>query len=229
MTVSLIIPVKNEASRVASHLQDLESFWRRIGLSLEVILVMDPSKDETEKEISRYQQRQDHRPWTLRLLKNEKSLGRSGSVIEGLRQAKGDVILISSMGWSTPLTELFQALQEFQLQPQLEMLIGNRQSAKKKRTAQRSSWYWTLEAMLSEKLRRENLSAQDLLTPFIGLTKSARDKIIAQLEPRGWFYTPELLRAARRHELRTKEINILSQDREPSKIPLLREYLRNIF
>lgn len=232
MTASFIVPVKNEAARMFTNLQDLEFFLRKFPLQMELLLVMDPSPDATEEEILKYQKhlqeiRNDQ--LSIRLLKNKHSLGRSRSVAEGLQQATGDVILVGSLGWSVPLAEVFQTIQEILLTPNLDLVIGNRHTSRKKRTAHRSSWYWTLENMLKEKLAPEDFPTQDPLTPFLGFRKSARDKIKADLNLKGWFYSPDILRIARKRGLILKEIPILSQDQQPSKIPLFKEYLRNLF
>jgi len=224
--------VKNEAKRMFTNLQDLEFFLRKFPLQMELLLVMDPSQDATEEEILKYQkhlQEIENSQLTIQLLKNKRNFGRSLSVAEGLRQAMGDVILVGSLGWSVPLAEVFQALQEILLTPNLDLVIGNRHTSRKKRTAQRSSWYWTLEGLINEKLAHEKLPTQDPLTPFLGFRKSARDQLITDLHLNGWFYTPDILRTARKRGLTSKEIPILSQDQDPSKIPLFKEYLRNFF
>lgn len=232
MTASFIVPVKNEARRMSINLQDLESFLRKFPLQMEILLVMDPSQDSTEEEVSKFQKHLSETLNTqisLRLIKNAKQQGRSRSVQTGLQQAIGDVILVGSLGWSVPLAEVFQALQEILLTPNLDLVIGNRHTSRKKRTANRSSWYWTLENLIKEKISKENFPTQDALSPFLAFRKSARDKVIAQLNLKGWFYTPDILRVAISDGLSIKEIPILSRDQQNSKIPLIREYVRNLF
>jgi hypothetical protein len=250
-SVSLILPAKNEASRLFLNLQDLAAFLRKFPLQMEVILVMDPSHDSTRDESQKYAKHladSGNSQISLTLLQNKKDLGRGRSVEMGLREAHGDVILVSSLGWPIPLAEIFRALQEILSTPGAEVVIGNRNTSRKKRTARRSSWYWTLENLINEKLRRENLRAQDPLSPLVAFKKEALAKILAPAEHkgnmswrgrdswrgrgwrgRGWFYTPDLLRAASQLGLAVREIPILSNDLEPSRIPLVKEYLRHLF
>lgn len=229
---TLVLPAKNEARRLFVSLRELESFLRKFPLQMEVLVVLDPSTDATEDEFKKIEQHllsSGNTQIALRLLKNEKALGRSRSVARGLREAKGEIVLVNSVGWSIPLTEIFQALQEVLHTPKVDIVIGNRHTSRKKRIAQRSSWYWTLENLLKEKLEKKNLRVQDTLSPFLGFKRQALEKILPAWQARGWFYTPEILQTARALELTVKEIPILSQDQQPSQIPLFTEYLRNLF
>jgi glycosyltransferase involved in cell wall biosynthesis len=229
---TLVLPAKNEAQRLFLNLRELEAFLRKFPLTIEVLVVLDPSTDATEEEFKKFEQHLNFSGNTqiaVRLLRNQKALGRSRSVARGLREAKGEVVLVNSVGWSIPLTEIFQAMQEILHTPKVDVVIGNRHTSRKKRIAERSSWYWTLENLIKEKLEKQNLRVQDPLSPFLGFKKEALQKILSQWPPQGWFYAPGIVQAARELELGIKEIPILSQDRQASQIPLLKEYLRNLF
>ncbi len=187
-------------------------------------MVVDPSKDNTLEEIERFSAKKIN----LRMHCNPKHLGRAQSVLVGLKLAQGEVIIISSLDLSVPLAEVFNFLQEFVTNPATQMTIGNRCTSKKKRTGRRSSWHLTLENIIAEKAKRKDLAAADPACSILGFRKIALDKILSQLKLSSWFYGPELLLVAQKNGIPVLDIPIVCNDRAESKIPLLREYLRNL-
>lgn len=143
--------------------------------------------------------------------------------------AQGDSVMIFPLDFTIPLADLFNFLQELILHPEVDLVVGDRNTSRKKREApRRSSWHWTLENIILEKLRPAHFPVQDPLCPYLIFRRKALDQILPELELKSWFYTPEILRLAQKKNLRLAEIPILSRDSRPSQIPLWREYLRHL-
>lgn len=220
--VSLVTPLKNEAQLLERGLKELESFIQKFPLTWELILVVDPSSDDTLNKARALASERI----TVQVIENSKHLGRSLSLKAGLQKATGDYVMVFPLDFTIPLGDLFQFLQELVLNPQVDLAVGNRNTSRKKREAPRKTpWHWTLEQILSEKLKA--LPLQDPICPYLIFKKTALDLILPELKLKSWYYTPEILIKANEKKLQISEVPILSRDSRESQIPLFKEFLRN--
>ena len=83
MKLSVVIPAYNEEENIKEAVLDVKLNFPEA----EIIVVNDASKDKTLKILK------SMRLKTLRILDNKQNLGHGGSVMRGLRAAKGDYIL----------------------------------------------------------------------------------------------------------------------------------------
>jgi dolichol-phosphate mannosyltransferase len=87
-TVSIVVPVRNEAGNVAPLVNEIAAALGA-GLSFEIIYVNDGSTDRTESELTLLMA---SRPW-LRLVRHESSCGQSAAVSSGVRHARAPVVV----------------------------------------------------------------------------------------------------------------------------------------
>lgn len=188
--------------------------------------MLDPSSDSTLERAKELKSEKIK----IEIVENARPLGRGRSVLSGLQKATGDFVLVFPLDFTVPLAELFQFLQEVVLNPEIDLAIGNRNTSRKKWEAPlRSTWHWTLEKIIIEKLRLQQIDAQDPLCPYLIFQKKALDRILPELKLKSWYYTPEILRKAKALDFRIVEVPILSKDPRPSRIPLFKEYMRHFF
>jgi glycosyltransferase involved in cell wall biosynthesis len=224
--VSLITPLRNEDKLLQRGLQDLESFIRKFPLDWELLLVIDPSQDQTLSLANSLRSEKIQ----IQVLENSRRRGRGRSVLRGLEKATGDYVMVFPLDFTIPLADLISLLQELISDPSLDLVIGNRHTSRKKREAPfRTSWHWTLEKIIGEKLKSAAGSFQDSLCPYWGIQKKALERVLPNLKFKAWYYTPELLKAASALQFKIQEVAILSRDPRTSQIPILKEYLRNLF
>lgn len=224
--VSFVAPLRNESTLLARGLKELESFIRKYPLQWELVLVLDPSSDSTLERAKELKSEKIK----IEIIENARPLGRGRSVLSGLQKATGDFVLVFPLDFTVPLAELFQFLQEVVLNPEIDLAIGNRNTSRKKWEAPlRSTWHWTLEKIIIEKLRLQQIDAQDPLCPYLIFQKKTLDRILPELKLKSWYYTPEILRKAKALDFRIVEVPILSKDPRPSRIPLFKEYMRHFF
>ena len=108
LTISVVVPAKNEERNIAPLVDELETALAPIG-PFEVIYVNDGSTDATEAEIVRLGQT---RPW-LRQIRHHKSAGQSASVRAGVHAARAPIIAtLDGDGENNPayIPELYKAL-----------------------------------------------------------------------------------------------------------------------
>lgn len=105
-TLSLVVPVYNEEVRLPVLLECLEEAARQVseaGLQLaELVVIDDGSTDRTAEVLSLWAERE---PLLTPAFMVE-NRGKGAVVAEGVRRAKGQLVLITDVDMSTPLSEL---------------------------------------------------------------------------------------------------------------------------
>ena len=127
------------------------------------------------------------------------------------------MILITTADLSTPLSEHFNALQELITKPEVDLVVGWRNTAKKKRSGQKSVLQKAFEEKASRRAHAMNLGVHDPLCPFVAFRRSALDQLLPNLQMKTWYYTPEILEQARLLHLVVVEIPIHFRDQEKSQ------------
>lgn len=125
--LSVVIPSYNESENIKRGvLGAIEDYLRRKGYKHEVIIVDDGSTDESAellKEELMDERRSSSSKNSFRLIKNSHS-GKAVTVMTGMLQARGDIILFTDMDQATPIRELEKLLPEFS--KGFDIVIGSR-------------------------------------------------------------------------------------------------------
>jgi dolichyl-phosphate beta-glucosyltransferase len=100
--LSIVIPAFNEGHRILETLQTISAFCERSLEEWELIVVDDGSRDSTSARVG-------ERP-DVRLLRNERNLGKGFSVRRGMLAARLDPVLFTDADLSTPIDEATQLL-----------------------------------------------------------------------------------------------------------------------
>jgi len=87
-TVSIVVPVRNEAGNIAPLVNEIAAALGQ-ELNFEIIYINDGSTDRTESELTLLMA---SRPW-LRLVRHESSCGQSAAVSTGVRHARAPVVV----------------------------------------------------------------------------------------------------------------------------------------
>lgn len=91
-TLSIVIPVYNEARTIHEILDRLRELELIGGIAKEIILVDDCSRDGSSEAINRYAA--EHPQLQLRLLRHEVNQGKGAALHTGIRQATGEYVII---------------------------------------------------------------------------------------------------------------------------------------
>jgi dolichol-phosphate mannosyltransferase len=119
-TVSVVIPVKNEAGNIAPLVAEIERALA--GTPFEIVYVNDGSTDGTEAELAALRAT---RPW-LRPVKHAQSCGQSSAVRTGVRHARAPIVAtLDGDGQNDPafVPELLAVLNE---NPRVGLVAGQR-------------------------------------------------------------------------------------------------------
>lgn len=88
MKISIIIPVYNEEKTIGAVLDKVLSVELPEGMTREVIVVNDGSRDQTAEVLNRYNDRQD-----VKIL-HQANQGKTAALVQGIAEATGDILLI---------------------------------------------------------------------------------------------------------------------------------------
>ncbi|GAB2946506.1 glycosyltransferase family 2 protein [Hymenobacter coalescens] len=91
-TLSIVIPVYNEARTIHEILDRLRELELMGGIRKEIILVDDCSRDGSSEAINSYAAR--HPDMQLRLLRHEVNQGKGAALHTGIREATGEYVII---------------------------------------------------------------------------------------------------------------------------------------
>lgn len=91
-TLSIVIPAYNEAATIHLILNKVKAVQLIGGLRKEIIIVNDYSKDDTEGAIQRYMA--ENVDLNIQYYKHEVNKGKGAALHTGIREAKGDYIII---------------------------------------------------------------------------------------------------------------------------------------
>lgn len=220
MKISLIYPLYREEQRLKNSLQDIAAFFQKFPLQTEVVLVMDPSHDQTHAfaEEKTNELLKKHPQIQFQILKNEKHLGRAKSLHKGLQAATGEILFCGSIDLNVPLAEYFNTLQDFVTNPQTEFIIGNRRDLKKPRHGQKNKISSLFETIQHEKLISAGFQVSDPSCQFVVMNRKAFEKIRDKFsKPGKWYYSAPLLAAANNHGVAISEKPIVCHDTEDTR------------
>ncbi len=92
LKLSIIIPAYNEEKTIQTILEKVSKVDLIAGVSKEIIVVNDCSKDDTEKKVLEY--KSANPSIELSYYKHEINQGKGAALHTGIRQAKGDLLII---------------------------------------------------------------------------------------------------------------------------------------
>lgn len=211
MKLSLIFAVYNESERLKASLQDLKSFFQRQPLEVELVLVLEPHPTQATLDAVAGAGFEQTTNIKVLQIQNAVHRGRGPSLKVGLDAASGHVLSPMSVDLSTPLADVFSALQEFVMdQENTGFVLGNRRSLKRPRHGQRSGLKKFFDAVEHDKAA--SLEVPDPTSPFWMIQRELWQKISPNLKFRRWYYTPNVIQALRLIKAPMKSIDTLSHD-----------------
>lgn len=119
-TVSIIIPTLNESENIDFLLKQILFHESCLQLDKEIIVVDDGSADDTRQRVQRWQEK-----YPVKLLARDGKQGLASAVIDGAKEASGDIVVVMDADFSHPpekIPELIQPIKD----GTHDMAIGSR-------------------------------------------------------------------------------------------------------
>ncbi len=224
-SISVIIPVYNEAQEIATIVPAAREAMTARGGQWEIIVVDNASEDDTVERLQPFLA--DRR---VRLLRNERNGGKGYSVQRGMLEAKGELRLMCDADCGPSLVSL----------PAMEAMIGEsdiiagaRNAADSqveryqplRRRAASLGFIFLCRMVMGEPLR-------DVFCGFKLFTAAAAEDVFTRIRIHGWAFDAEALALARALGYRVRPCGIAWSHRPGSRLsmsriilPVLRELL----
>ena len=222
-SVTLVIPVYNEAHRLAASIRALREFLAPCRFSYEVFLVIERSTDgtlELARELTAGQE-------AFRVIGNEDQRGKGHAVRTGMMAARGDIAFFMDADLSTPLVEIDRFLAHFSTHPEIDILIGNRQhpasAIMKRQSWLRQKMGQTFNVILRTTAR---IRVKDTQCGFKAFRRVAREAIFARQKIEGFAFDVELLILAERLGHPVADLPVEWHNAEGSKVHMIRDSWR---
>jgi len=119
--ITIIIPAYNEEKRIVNRIQNLIGYFDKALVEYELLVITDGCTDKTPEVVSKYA---NYNP-KVRLFDFPERLGKGGAIIEGLKLAKGKIIVVTDADDSVPPQEIFKLIKNVE---NYDMVIGSRYS-----------------------------------------------------------------------------------------------------
>ncbi len=204
ISVTLVIPAYNEATRIKTKLQEISTFRSHCDYHLQCIIVNDGSQDQTGTIVTDFVQ---HRSW-IRLINQKKNHGKGHSVKTGMEAANTKYIFFIDADLAAPLSNLDRAL--FLMQKGADIIIGSRRHPQSiipreqtitRRMVSRSGNL--LIRVLTE------LPYHDTQCGFKGFTREAAHKLFPKMTLKGYLFDVEILILAHQAGYSIQEMPVL--------------------
>ncbi len=221
--LSIIIPAFNEAGRIGESLASVGAHARREQRRIELIVVDDGSCDRTADIVRAFEQDSaDSNLVQVRLIANERNLGKGASVRRGMLEATGAVLLMTDADMSTPIGEVNKLLSW--LDQGYRIVIGSRDLPDSRLDPPQPRWRRLL-AWAFRALRRRILlpDLRDTQCGFKCFERNVAQDVFALQTVDGWVFDCEVLGLARRKGYRIKEVGVVWRNDPRSRVRPLRD------
>lgn len=122
--LSVVIPAFNERASIRSgNLEEVYGYLKDMDFDWEVLIVDDGSTDSTASLVQKFAE--GHKGFRLLMQPHG---GKGRTVISGMLEAKGDIVLFTDMDQATPISELKKFLPKFS--QGYDIVIGSRTGRK---------------------------------------------------------------------------------------------------
>lgn len=220
--VSIIVPTYREAANLPVLVPRIHEATRAVGLDAEIIIVDDNSPDDTWrvcKELAAAH------PVRLEVRLHDRGL--SSAVLNGLRLARGNVLVVMDADLSHPpekIPELVAALHD----ADVDFVIGSRY-VPGAGTDEKWGWFRWLNSKVATLLARPFTSAADPMAGFFAIRRTTFDAA-APLDPIGYKIGLELIVKCNCEHIREVPIHFADRKLGESKLTFREQinYLRHL-
>jgi glycosyltransferase involved in cell wall biosynthesis len=200
--LSIIIPAYNEELRLPKTLDQIREYVNSIGVSSEVIVVDDGSRDSTVQIVE-----SKSSDWpALRVVKNSGNHGKGYSVRHGMLEARGKIVLFTDADLSAPIEEADKLIEALHTS---DIAIGSRAMDRNLIEVHQP---WTREAagILFNTIVRVvlGLNIEDTQCGFKAFHREKSQIIFQQQRIERFGFDPELLFLAKRNGLTVAEVPV---------------------
>lgn len=215
--LSVVIPAYNEAKRIKNTYLRLDRFFSQRDYDMEYIFVEDGSSDETADILKDIEKSSSG---MVRLIENERNMGKGLSIKRGVLEASGDYVLFMDVDMATPL----QAFCDFEnYLEKYDIVMGSRWLDESNiRIPQ--PWYRRLMGKFFYVIVRAFFlrGITDTNCGFKCYKGAVAQDIFSKQLINGWGFDVELLYIAQKRSYTIKEVPVIWAHGRDSKVNLFK-------
>jgi dolichyl-phosphate beta-glucosyltransferase len=221
--LSIVVPAYNEARRLPATMRALGEFFRGFTRGYEVLIVVESSSDGTLEIASGLAAQQAH----FQVIDNGPQRGKGHAVRSGMLRARGELVFYMDADLSVPLAEVTAFLEQFERQPELDVLVGNRQHARSRITRRQSVLRECMGKIFNRILQALTLVAlRDTQCGFKAFRRDACREIFSRQTIEGFAFDVEILVIAERLGLRIEDHPVQWINSPESKVNIVADSCR---
>ncbi len=230
VTLSIVIPVYNEQSRLGLTLDALlgDIPWGQLQLT-QIIFVNDGSRDDTAKLLRQAKTKlQKAIGVKVLIIAYDKNRGKGYAIRQGMLAASGDYILMMDVDVSTPLTEI--ARLQTGVKHARPIIIGTRKS-RVVRVEKEQPFIRVFMGRVYTQLAQSILDTyvSDFTCGFKLFRRDAAGEIFSRALIDRWSYDSEIMFLAVRLGYKPLEVAVRWRNDERSRVHILRDTLRSFY
>jgi len=214
VATSIIVPCYNEAERGKAFIHELANFCKTNLADYEVILIDDGSTDKTYELIARAAATDKE---NIRVLRNDVNLGKGATVMRGVFESSGNVVLFIDADGATCAEQIPKLLRQLENN---DIVIGYRYS-------KQSTVIQPVVRLITGTLFNLyvnmifRLHIYDCLCGFKGFQRNVARDLFADLIDKRWLFDVEVLYKAKMKGYRIKTLPTHWVHKAGTKIKLL--------
>jgi len=221
--LSIVVPAYNEAGRIGPSLRRALDYLHRRGLSYELLVVDDGSRDATVQVAAGFAAE------GVTVLRHERNRGKGGAVKTGVLASRGGRVLLSDADFSTPIEEVETLEARLADSP---VVLGSRAVAGA-RVQKRQPFYRELMGKTFNRVIRlfGVRGLRDTQCGFKLLRGDVARSLCAAMTIDGFAYDVELVWLAQRRGLPVAEVGVVWVNSPDSRVSPIRsslEMLRDV-
>ncbi len=213
--LSIVIPAYNEENRITHSIKKITKYLNKRKIQYELLVVNDGSKDKTVREV------EDINNKKIKLINNEKNMGKGYSVRRGFLKSRGDYVLFTDADLSTPIEEL-DKFEKFL--PEYDIVIASRKADNAQVVEKQPVWRIFAGNMFPFVVRV--IMKQDIKDTQCGFKLFDRKKCFAVFKKQtlfGFGFDVEILHIARKNKLKIKELGVSWFNDGETKVKLIKD------
>ena len=220
--LSVVIPLFNEARRLAGPLREIGRWLASTGLDAELVLVDDGSRDGTLDLVKQIAPELGLPVHAIRYARNR---GKGHALKVGFEAATGERILFTDCDLSTDLAcapQLLAALDE------ADIAIGSRHMAGATISERQPVLRQTMGAVFTLLVRATTADASDVTCGFKAFRGERGRELFGKVRVFDWSFDAEVLFLAQRAGYRVVEVPVEWHDEPGTKVRLARDVLASL-
>ena len=218
--LSIVVPAYNEARRLPQTLDSLREFGREFTRTLEVLIVVEHSRDGTLEIASEAARKQEN----FFAIDNGTQRGKGHAVRTGVLRAHGEHVFYMDADLSVPLGEIVAFLTHFDAHPEVDVLLGNRQHARSRIVRRQSPLRESMGQTFNRLLQARGLaSLHDTQCGFKAFRRGAAQAIFSRQKLDGFAFDVEVLLLAQRLGLHIADLPVEWRNSADSRVRLVRD------